>query len=1811
METIEIHSKSAQFASVSTAPHWIGPYLHPKLLGFGLKTGQIHVLQELVLLNALTKDHDLTAAIAAFMSDSEIIQILGAWAPTNPVAKQLEVFARTLWSEVGLGQSLRPFQSDQLVSRKLRGSLTDHYLSAMCASRRPITDQVTARFVQRLRTLALVRSAELIQQGFVRESKLAIACSEIRKACESSNDWRLSLLNEIAIDESDLVDFCASLHSRCENRILACQDRDRRFLNALIALANSGPWRPEMLISDLKHPRGGLHSFELPVTTHRSEPAHETSDIGDSEEADFIFDESGSVLTIAQIVPEKGVAPKEVATRGNGLILSALEEVQYLRHSWHSLTLSEEGQFATHCETMLQKGSESEAAGCAFILVAFATQRGLVGVESIAIQSAVSTDWSVHRKTAEISRTPPRFTRGWSTSRESGDFERWLHPLSDRWTVSLHPRAQASLKNLLKKHRRCKTLGQLWAAAFPHTTLNEWFGGNFQTNTGLSRISPSSVGNLLRLNAYEYTQNQSFARLLGSQPRTGLPAACAYGAFRSPLVLASLETFPRLLSVVKPTQQDDLNECGSELDVRPEKIRDAITDLLHRTNDASQWVERHNLLTCFTVLALYASTGARPVNSPFESLLQFDLNAGLIFVQDKVSGPTKSARICVLVESVVTLLRDVYLPHLNALAAALEKRAPSFATQIRTAVLGSNEPGLPLFFFLRDEPNLDWLEVTETQLGLEGKLNWPLPWNLFRHLHATQLPRMGLSAEIVDALLSHGDRGAESHGDLSLRIPQEDLEHARGFVEGLFSVLGFTTPNPSTLPEYLEVIPGRSTIATNDRQYGSAARERARLKSLESAKRLAKQEVVLAVGKRPIDSLSAGDWQKIGRSMIFRMDGVPHSNASLRYKVFEDYLENAWQSKRVLPQLRRAYRVLPAPSALFTQDFIGAKEKLQASMAAFEKTVAELPASPLSAISAATLAAFDLVFYSQVAHWRVLDAVVRQLPVIRVIKFQFKYWLEWSDANEWRDGKPMFRVGITPRCAQWITWSQESRRTLSEVPPTPKPLTNFVPDSSERSALKRHIQQLVALQDQRNCWDLAGTDAAYLSGRQLFPALPHADWYRVMKPGRALKPRDPQIALGEVDLAPYLSDTHHKSSAQRDETPTLVECAAFFESLRKAMLEGEKDANSRATDVKRLLANSGYSHGDLPYVFGHYGLHLLKRERRRGLGNELRTSTIKRYLASLLGPICDLGFNKSFSTLDEDDLTELYCDMLDWWGERNESDTDTDEEVSEKNGRLAASESAADGARRCLVQLKEFHDFAERSYAAQTPDWSQISTEQVGAIGRPGYILDSEYRVALLTILSSRLAKDLPDDDLGECLTLLLCKRFGLRVGEAIGATMEDWIDHEGAIVLLVQPNRIRPLKTESSRRQVPLIGRLDEMEQTIIAESLLRASRGAANIKPLVPAVTKTTFDARKDTIGKAVRELLKEVTSNPDCVLHFTRHAFATDVLTLLRGTITAPSPIPGAHTHHVRKLLLAYDGIDRRALWGVCRLLGHKSPGVTARCYLHGIEQWCPTAPPMGPWDGHGPGRAHLVDLDECALDDRYGIVRARAQAELKSPLSKLAQAFTYLRLRAQGLATQQALIAAEMSNDDWMLLSKSLERVGFVIGGAQPKESSAAEPSELGTGTSQENILELLPLSRWVALSAVTEAASDPVSGDLLDWHETVGKRRQIVLFNKAHAQSFLSFCTALKLDPNDLSIVITPNANNEFMGWFDCLKNFQIGRDLLGPTFQFDTATTGSQKFVVRTRAVAIPKSPPDRLHIRIELLLLWITWCIVGTTARK
>ncbi|MDC8773356.1 site-specific integrase [Roseateles albus] len=1796
-----------------------GLKIPPELVRVAKSTNSERALESLLQLTGHKNSLTHLGSIVSLLSQKEIILILSRWSDCDPYAAALEIFGRGTWMYPGLADQLRPFEDDQKATRRLQGDLTEQYLAAMAAARRPVQkDQAMVLFIQRLRSLCVVRAFSAQDQFQIsREKSLQQVCAALRLACDHPVSDQLDWLRSILSLETQLDDLASDVQIRCTERLKQTTgtSSQKQFYRALIKVAADGPWRST---HDFDSSSSLPANLQLrPPLTFRGEVSHQPF----LDLLDPVYEESddGEAGPIQPYLTDQKNTAARNTQRGRGLMLEHIEDVQFLRQTWHHLSVEEEHLFLRRIEALLASNRRLDRIGATMVLIGCITSRSMTSVGQLQICKQPSDDWAIDPHSCELHRRPPRFMRRWRAESLGQDQLHWLNPMAGEYRIRLCERAASELAKILPGADR-SDISEIWNAVSNSVRLETWFNECFLGDSKLVHLGAPSSARVLQVHAFDKTFNHSFVRLLGAQNRTALPSACTYGAYGPSDIHngLSIGTAQTLFTIVEPPTDRYLNCCGSELDVLPHRIHEAISGLIARVNaaaiDQANWVESHNLLTSLCVISLLASTGARPVHSPFESLAGIDMERRLLLVEDKVSGPTRGSRLCVLSDFAHDLLNRTYLPHLRMLAESLSHAVPIFAGQLRRVLAQDTEAQVPLFLFLRDTPTLEWLEVTETQLQLESGVDWPLPWNVFRHLHSTELVRRGIDQEVVDAMLAHADGQSQSHGNYSVRVPLDDLKSARAAVNALqmewgldsFQVMG--APSPPRV----QSVPEPSMMAS--RAFGRTARALDRAAKRDAAIFRAETEIKSMVGARPPSTLSPDDWHAVALTMLFREDKVRHPFASLRYEVFEKYLNSIWQEQRVLTRMRRGFNVNPPCEAFFNEDVIGAQRKLEELQAAFEVAQAALDGPRIGARHAGMLAAIELILHCGVAHIRALLDVLCLRPSVKLVKFQNKYWLERSYSETWKDGRPVFRVQVSGRAARWLAISTQGPNQLKTIPDIPAELEQLLTQQAGRS-MKQLIAPIAALQDQLNALTLPGTDAAYLGGRLIFSAIPHRDWYRLHSGKAPICDSGPGAEKGEDDQGPpdevpYVIAIESKAKqAATSGTSTPEKCAELFEAIRSAISKDTDHPKTSITAIEAATATSIYGHGDFPYVAASFICHLLARRPKKGQRDNLRTSTVRRIWYALFQPICDLAHDKNIYDLEDDEWTDLYSEMVEWWQkyfQRSKEVLDAKHQLDQfenaGSARLSDEERAAGAGKRTLDALREFHAYLELAFGADSPEWSEISDEASGIVGRPGLVLLRDYLFGLDGLVGGLPMSEVSDDSLRSAFVWFLCARFGVRLGEAVGLYRQDWIEIDGAIVIVIQANHVRPLKTPRSRRKIPLLETLTALERSLIGEVLRRwliAGKGDQRT-PLFEGLDRNSYRKFRSAIGQELGARVKDATRNITASLHMLRHSYASRVFGLLRGqSLGSADSYTLGGSEHVRRLLLGRNESDRRVLWSISRLLGHSSPAVSARCYLHGLDQWTHLVGATEFRDIHIRKFSRVIDLDVVDVDGTYGEVRLNAHSVQQEAQEGIGKLITYVRLRVQGHRADSAFSNSMAGPDSVTAFEGLLNRVCAKTGNSIRK----SDPYEIPNSISINQWLALQKRVKHIQISQHPTLAFDAL--------ETVGRRRQIVLFRAVHFEEFAKFLSSTNIFQDDIGLIESRNLSKKLADWVQESKliNYKAPASEFGPTFQLDKAEFGDPLACQKDRVIAVPRRQGGSIHTTQVLLVLWLGWMAIRSTA--
>ncbi|MBN1141799.1 MAG: site-specific integrase [Deltaproteobacteria bacterium] len=195
----------------------------------------------------------------------------------------------------------------------------------------------------------------------------------------------------------------------------------------------------------------------------------------------------------------------------------------------------------------------------------------------------------------------------------------------------------------------------------------------------------------------------------------------------------------------------------------------------------------------------------------------------------------------------------------------------------------------------------------------------------------------------------------------------------------------------------------------------------------------------------------------------------------------------------------------------------------------------------------------------------------------------------------------------------------------------------------------------------------------------------------------------------------------------------------------------------------------------------------------------------------------------------------------------------------------------------------------------------------------------------------------------------ILAFRAGLRAAEIQFLLIGD-VQGTDCLEVLVRPNRLRALKTESSRRRIPLYALAPKEELDFVREwHRFRSDEwGATAASPLFTSGPGEILPCSRGQLLDPLITAAKQVTGDQTMVLHSLRHSFASWLLTgfLLREGSpmrTVPAFLEGeewapARIDHQKDLLLANEKLGRKILYATGCLLGHADTQTEIQSYMH---------------------------------------------------------------------------------------------------------------------------------------------------------------------------------------------------------------------------------------------------------------------------------
>lgn len=253
----------------------------------------------------------------------------------------------------------------------------------------------------------------------------------------------------------------------------------------------------------------------------------------------------------------------------------------------------------------------------------------------------------------------------------------------------------------------------------------------------------------------------------------------------------------------------------------------------------------------------------------------------------------------------------------------------------------------------------------------------------------------------------------------------------------------------------------------------------------------------------------------------------------------------------------------------------------------------------------------------------------------------------------------------------------------------------------------------------------------------------------------------------------------------------------------------------------------------------------LGKRRGRERGN-ISLRTMATNYSKICVSLLDLAHDSNFFEFDEDELTDLYTNVLDM-------------RQLKTRARHAAT-------------LRDLHNCIESHFYMASVDWLSIEPNigKDDGVSFANILTQSEYENAKLLLLNDEYSDE--REQTTQASILILAYRCGLRSSEIKFLLQQDlsFLNE----LLYVQSNHLYRLKTINANRRIPITLLLDESELQALEKLIILAQRIDNKRRGRLFNLSNNEYAQR----CARVTESMVAVTEDETMRLHYCRHSFAT---------------------------------------------------------------------------------------------------------------------------------------------------------------------------------------------------------------------------------------------------------------------------------------------------------------------------------------------
>ncbi len=931
--------------------------------------------------------------------------------------------------------------------------------------------------------------------------------------------------------------------------------------------------------------------------------------------------------------------------------------------------------------------------------------------------------------------------------------------------------------------------------------------------------------------------------------------------------------------------------------------------VLERKDDI---ISRHNAFTSYCLALLLLGTGHRPAQDPFPSLSHFDLDRGLLLINDKCSDQSRAWRLVALPETAVSQMRE-YLDYLPKLAAHLRQEYPSSQLPNRILRMTQGElEMLPLFFLLNPKDVGTHVSITESKLSTQWSEFWSLPVNFFRHIMATRLLNTTNRADYVQLQLGHMTGPDHPLGQTATEPALKTLGQIGYSLNKILRELGW------------DVVKHRMRLPSSGAVKSRS--DKLRPITLGPALRLAVWQQKQSRAGELIKELVAEMPPRIGRlrqeeleTLLQRVDSEAaergFSVGQCRRVLFQ-YVRRQRGGKELLRQVDYARQVELEPSP-FTEKTLENYRVLAALRRSFLDYMDQRGRSNARPTEDERLVEIvcSAALFGGIANSNRLKMLGHALQV-STYRYDGRLFVDISLGDD-KNTAAVTRW-FPDKISSSLIEGYYKVRTSERAPIV----------TSERAMQKllgligspgqESLDRLAANSKTGLTLEAPGYVAATATGDINSVSLPLSAWIRV-ESGHALQGKAGAVKVPQVfGWSPNLEGSATSLSSN--------ESKAFLRQLKRIITAGKDAPRSASKGVNlqqkntliELLKNAvevSPAWPALPKLLAAWVVHLCQNGTL--YKSNLAYSTIDKYLMLVANRLCpataELG---DFLDFDGDDFERVYLSIVVKESQKNRFEL----------ARL----------------LHAFHSFTVDSYLLDDLDWSVVMNAAGGsapiAYADANYITSTEYQSALDAILQDT---SLPDYQRFQCAGLLIWGyRFGLRFGEAFRLQYQDIQRKGGELYLWIRNTLHGEVKTNTSKRVAYLLEELSDSENGVL-DKLLSTVKIDFDEDRLIPLMRSSAGSRKlhpRYLIAQYLGRLLKEVTGDESIRYHHLRHGFVTRQVGALAGV-----KVPG-FSNETLKPWVRQEYANEKAgypLHSVSIEVGHASEVTTLGSYTHCLD------------------------------------------------------------------------------------------------------------------------------------------------------------------------------------------------------------------------------------------------------------------------------